>query len=265
MPLNFPNNPTIGQQSVQNGRTYQWDGYAWNFINNISNHASTHSVNGSDPISINTSQISNFASGVNNILSGSGFSGYISKFTASGITTSNIFESSGNIGINTLNPLAALHIVNSGSTRTLIEVNANGLISPLNLYNSSSASDAGAGMLFSASGTTSFIGGMASVRTSNNNSITFLRAMSSGVISLPSIDSAPLSVLGTGSGYNTIINGRLGINNTNPASSVDVSGLITSNSGNFTQNLQIGTNNLTNTNTMNIINSSNLYLWSNFR
>lgn len=29
MPFSFPNNPSVGQQSTQNGRTYQWSGYAW--------------------------------------------------------------------------------------------------------------------------------------------------------------------------------------------------------------------------------------------
>lgn len=32
MPLAFPLNPTVGQQSVQNGRTYQWSGYAWELV-----------------------------------------------------------------------------------------------------------------------------------------------------------------------------------------------------------------------------------------
>jgi hypothetical protein len=44
-----------------------------------------------------------------------------------------------------------------------------------------------------------------------------------------------------------------------------VTGVLTSTSGNFTNNLAVGSNNLTPTNTLNIINSSNLYLWSNFR
>lgn len=29
MPLTFPSNPTLNQTSVQNGRTYTWNGYAW--------------------------------------------------------------------------------------------------------------------------------------------------------------------------------------------------------------------------------------------
>jgi hypothetical protein len=45
----------------------------------------------------------------------------------------------------------------------------------------------------------------------------------------------------------------------------NVSGPLTAPSGSFTNNLAIGSNNLTPTNTLNIINSSNLYLWSNFR
>jgi hypothetical protein len=29
MPLSFPSSPAVGQQSVQNGRTFSWTGYAW--------------------------------------------------------------------------------------------------------------------------------------------------------------------------------------------------------------------------------------------
>lgn len=32
MPLSFPSNPSVGQQSTQNGRTYQWSGYAWEIV-----------------------------------------------------------------------------------------------------------------------------------------------------------------------------------------------------------------------------------------
>jgi len=32
MPLNFPNNPTNGQTTTINGRTYQWNGTAWNLV-----------------------------------------------------------------------------------------------------------------------------------------------------------------------------------------------------------------------------------------
>lgn len=55
---------------------------------------------------------------------------------------------------------------------------------------------------------------------------------------------------------------------------IEINNIIAS-SGNFTNltltsgtvvtNLAIGSNNLTSTNTLNIINTSNLYLWSNFR
>lgn len=47
--------------------------------------------------------------------------------------------------------------------------------------------------------------------------------------------------------------------------SANFSSALTSLSGSFTTNLAIGSNNLTTTNTLNIINSANLYLWSNFR
>jgi hypothetical protein len=49
--------------------------------------------------------------------------------------------------------------------------------------------------------------------------------------------------------------------NTNPV----FSGSITAPTGNFTSNLQLGSTNLTTNDMLNIINSTNLYLWSNFR
>lgn len=32
MPISFPANPSVGQTSVQNGRTYTWSGYAWELV-----------------------------------------------------------------------------------------------------------------------------------------------------------------------------------------------------------------------------------------
>ena len=32
MPFNFPSSPTVGQESVQNGRNYKWTGSAWEII-----------------------------------------------------------------------------------------------------------------------------------------------------------------------------------------------------------------------------------------
>ena len=68
MPLSFPSNPTLNQQSTQNGRVYQWNGYTWDLINNIGNHASSHATGGNDPISISSSQVTDFNSSVSGIL-----------------------------------------------------------------------------------------------------------------------------------------------------------------------------------------------------
>lgn len=62
MPLSFPSSPTTNQQSTQNGRTYQWDGYAWNLVANVAGHASTHGVSGADAVTIAASQVSDFGS-----------------------------------------------------------------------------------------------------------------------------------------------------------------------------------------------------------
>lgn len=65
MSLNFPASPSLNQQSTQNGRVYQWDGYAWSLVNAVVGHASTHASGGSDPVTIQTSQISDLAAGAN--------------------------------------------------------------------------------------------------------------------------------------------------------------------------------------------------------
>jgi hypothetical protein len=68
MPFSFPSNPTLNQQSTQNGRVYQWNGYAWDLINNIGVHASSHTTSGTDPISIVSSQVSDFNTSVSGLL-----------------------------------------------------------------------------------------------------------------------------------------------------------------------------------------------------
>lgn len=65
MALSFPSSPSAGTKSVQNGREYTFDGYAWNLSSNIAGHASTHSSTGSDPVTIQTSQVSDLAAGAN--------------------------------------------------------------------------------------------------------------------------------------------------------------------------------------------------------
>jgi hypothetical protein len=61
---------------------------------------------------------------------------------------------------------------------------------------------------------------------------------------------------------NSILAQTISVSGTNNTS---VTGVLTATSGNFTNNLAIGSNNLTPTKTRDIINSSNLYLWSTFR
>lgn len=56
---------------------------------------------------------------------------------------------------------------------------------------------------------------------------------------------------------NSILAQTISVSGTN---STTVTGILIATSG-----VTIGTNSLTTTNTLNIINSSNLYLWSNFR
>lgn len=44
MSLNFPASPTVGQQSVQNGRTYSWTGTVWEFVTANANDGNEGSV-----------------------------------------------------------------------------------------------------------------------------------------------------------------------------------------------------------------------------
>ena len=68
MPFSFPANPSLNQQSSQNGRTYAWNGYAWDLVGNVAVHATSHTSSGTDPLSLTSSQISDFNSSVSGIL-----------------------------------------------------------------------------------------------------------------------------------------------------------------------------------------------------
>lgn len=204
---------------------------------------SSHTHTSSQIIDFNSSVsglLTPYQLSITNPVTGTGTNSYLTKFSStSGITSSTIIESNGNIGINTASPLSALHIYNSGNTRTLIEVNNITTLSPLNLYNSNTGLNAGAGMLFSAGSsptqTSSYIGGLLSYRNGDSlNTSTFIRAASNGVISSTTSD-APLYVKGTGASnsFYTIINGSVGINTITPSSTLDVVGLINASSGNF--------------------------------
>lgn len=113
MPFSFPSSPTVGQQSVQNGRTYQWDGYAWNLVNNISTHASTHAASGSDPINIDSSQVSNFSSSVSGVVSGVYAPLAGASFTGTITSPSGNFTNNLQIGSNNLTNTNTINIINS--------------------------------------------------------------------------------------------------------------------------------------------------------
>jgi hypothetical protein len=53
----FPASPTIGQQHTEGGRTYSWNGSAWDLVLSVSTHASTHTAAGSDALTLAASQI----------------------------------------------------------------------------------------------------------------------------------------------------------------------------------------------------------------
>lgn len=51
MPFSFPSNPSVNDQSTQNGRVYTYNGTAWELASSVATHKSTHITGGSDAIS----------------------------------------------------------------------------------------------------------------------------------------------------------------------------------------------------------------------
>lgn len=63
--MSFPASPTVGQQHTEGGRLYQWTSLGvWDLVANVAGHASTHAANGSDPLTITSAQVSDFAAAV---------------------------------------------------------------------------------------------------------------------------------------------------------------------------------------------------------
>jgi hypothetical protein len=48
--MSFPASPAVGNQWSEGGRLYEWDGYAWSIIANVTGHAASHAAGGSDAI-----------------------------------------------------------------------------------------------------------------------------------------------------------------------------------------------------------------------
>lgn len=62
----FPSTPTIGQTATESGRTYVYIGTSvWNLVSVVAGHAATHGAGASDAVTIQTSQVSDLAAGVN--------------------------------------------------------------------------------------------------------------------------------------------------------------------------------------------------------
>lgn len=60
--MSFPASPTTGQQATEGERLFQWDGYAWSLVANVTGHADTHAAGGSDPLTIASSQVTGLPS-----------------------------------------------------------------------------------------------------------------------------------------------------------------------------------------------------------
>ena len=50
MSISFPSSPAMGQTAAVNGRTYSWNGSAWDLVANVTGHAASHATGGSDAI-----------------------------------------------------------------------------------------------------------------------------------------------------------------------------------------------------------------------
>lgn len=63
--MSFPSSPSVGQQHTEGGRLYQYaGGNAWELVANVSAHAAAHGSDGSDPVTLTSSQISDFTTAV---------------------------------------------------------------------------------------------------------------------------------------------------------------------------------------------------------
>lgn len=113
MSFSFPSNPSLNQQSTQNGRLYQWNGYAWDLVGNVAGHASTHASGGSDALTISSSQISNFNTSVSGLVNG--FYAPLSGATFTGNITapSGNFSNNLQVGSTSLTTNDVLNIINS--------------------------------------------------------------------------------------------------------------------------------------------------------
>lgn len=59
--MSFPASPTVGQQTTEGGRLYQWTGAVWDLVATVTGHAAQHAAGGTDPLTLTSSQISDFA------------------------------------------------------------------------------------------------------------------------------------------------------------------------------------------------------------
>lgn len=68
--IDFPDNPTVGDQFTVGGQTWQWSGAVWEALIpgtfTASAHASTHESGGGDELSLSQSQIVNLTTDLDN-------------------------------------------------------------------------------------------------------------------------------------------------------------------------------------------------------
>jgi len=260
MSLNFPSNPTTGQTTTQNGRTYSWSGYAWEFITQNVNSArsSLTTTRDTSQLSITGGYVPGyldlFQNGVK-LLSGAdytatdGTSITLANAVPSGTTieyitllpsiNNNLYTKLDNISSSFNGSSTSFGLAVSGTPYYPVSANTLGIyVGGVAQEPVSSYSISGSNIVFTeapASGLTFWGIGYGTTAVATLNGIV---PGSSGSPAISSSNDLTTGFYFPSSG-NISVAGNLGIGTSVPSSKLHVVGNITANSGNFSNSLQV--------------------------